>query len=232
MKRVLTIAVLGNNNLNLNSMFEDAEIISADDPLIKKSKSKYTVFLKGGFSYRDLRPLLDGAESAAADIVTFNGGCLFKTSVVKYPDKVNDVFSLQITTALNCKTIEKTSFTPFNLAEDEMDCSDDAFKKLKSTINEYTAAKTKVPIQVYSFARDLICERLVLFYKCYMLAIRMGADSKKLVEFDKDIKASDMVLYKVFENRFNHAELEKLKSKDFKISFITAGKFKRELKSK
>lgn len=231
MKKVLTIAVFG-GNLNFNSMFEDVEIISASSPLIKKSKSSYTVFLNNGFAYRDLLPLLDKAKSAASDIITFEGGCLFKTSLIKYTDNVKDIFSLQITTALNCKTIEKTSLCPFTLAEDEMDCNEEAFERLKSTIKEYTASKTKVPLEVYSFARDMICERLVLFYKCYMLAIRMGADSNKLVEFDREIKLSDMVLYKVFENRFNHAELAKLREKDFKISFITATKFKREIKFK
>ncbi|MCH5147718.1 MAG: hypothetical protein J1F61_07020, partial [Clostridiales bacterium] len=66
----------------------------------------------------------------------------------------------------------------------------------------------------------------------YMLAMRMGADKNKLVEFDRDLKASDMVLYKVFENRFDHSSLEKLRAKNFKISFITANKYKRELKLK
>lgn len=213
-------------------MLEDAEIIAATDPAIKKSKSKYTVFLNAGFSYRDLRPLLGRAESANSDIITFEGGCLFKTSLIKYPDKKTDIFGLHISSALGCKTIEKTTLAPFKLAEGEMDCNEEAFERLKSTIKEYTASKTKVPLEVYSFARDMICERLVLFYKCYMLAIRMGADSNKLVEFDREIKLSDMVLYKVFENRFNHAELAKLREKDFKISFITATKFKREIKLK
>lgn len=229
MKKVLTIAVFGNSNLN--SMFEDAEIILANDPILKKSKSKYTVFLNGGFIYKDLLPLLDKAKNSASDILTFEGGCLFKSSLIKYPDKCSDIFGLQISSILNCKTIEKTSLNPFKLAEDEMDCNEEAFNKLKGTLREYAAAKTKVPVEVYSFARDLICERLVLFYKCYMLAMRMGASGNMLVEFDKEIKASDMVLYKVFENRFNLTELEKLRKKSFKISFITANKFKKELKN-
>ena len=63
-----------------------------------------------------------------------------------------------------------------------------------------------------------------------MLAIKKGADYNLLTEFDRQIKASDMVLYKVFENRFNHDELEKLRLKNFKISFITAIKYKNQLK--
>ena len=231
MKKVLTIALFGNNT-NANSMFEDAEIISATDPLIKKCKSKYTAFLKSGFTYNDLRPLLDRAASSSSDIICFAGGCLFKTSVIEYPDANTDIFNLQINSVLNCKSIEKTALTPFKLAEDEMDCGDGAFEKLKAALKDYAAAKTKVPVDVYSYARDLICERLVLFYKCYMLATRMGADNLKLVELDKQIKASDMVLYKVFENRFGHAELAKHRIKNFKISFITANKYKKELKIK
>ena len=231
MKKVLTIAVFG-DGANYNSMFEDAEIIHISDPLIKKAKSRYTVFLNGGFTYNDLRPLLSMAESANSDVITFAGGCLFKTSLLKYPDKPADIFNMQVTSALNCKTIERTALCPFKLAEDEMNCNEDAFEMLKGTIKEYSAAKSKVPVEVYSFARDLICERLVLFYKCYMLAMRMGADKNKLVEFDKDLKATDMVLYKVFENRFDHSSLEKLRAKGFKISFITANKYKRELNNK
>ena len=231
MKKVLTIVVFG-NGCNLNSMFEDAEIIQAGDPLVKKSKSRYTVFLNCGFTYNDLRPLLSKAESANSDIITFEGGCLFKTSILKYPDKPTDIFSLQVSSALGCKSIENTTLCPFKLAEDEMNCNEDAFERLRGTVKEYTAAKTKVPVEVYSFTRDLICERLILFYKCYMLAMRMGADKNKLVEFDRDLKASDMVLYKVFENRFDHSSLEKLRAKNFKISFITANKYKRELKLK
>lgn len=231
MKKVLTIAVFG-NGANYNSMFEDAEIIEASDPLIKKSKSKFTVFLNGGFTYNDLKPLLAKAESANSDIITFEGGCLFKTSTLKYPEKVTDNFSMQITSALLCKTIERTTLCPFKLAEDEMNCNEDAFERLKGTVKEYSSSKGKVPVEVYSFARDLICERLVLFYKCYMLAMRMGADKNKLVEFDKDLKEMDVVLYKVFENRFDHSSLEKLRAKNFKISFITANKYKKELKQK
>lgn len=231
MRKVLTIAVWGDCS-NLNPTSEDTEIVPATDASLKKCKSKYTVFLKSGFTYNDFRPLLDRAESASADIISFEGGCLFRTSAIKHPDTKTDIFNLQIACILNCKSLEKTSFTPFKLAEDEMDCSENAFEKLKSTLNDYAAAKTKVSVEVYSFARDLICERLVLFYKCYMLAMRMGADNNLLVEFDKQIKSSDMVLYKVFENRFNHVELEKLRAKNFKISFITAIKYKRELKIK
>ncbi len=230
MKKILTIAAFG-EGINLNSMFDDAEIIAASGAEgisgFKKVKSKYTVFLNGGFTYRDLRPLLDRADKSAADIITFEGGCLFKTSVIKFTEA--DIFNLKVSTALCCKSIEKTTLTPFNFADDEMDCNEGAFDKLKAAIKEYAAAKTKVPVEVYSFARDMICERLVLFYKCYMLAVRMGADNEKLVGFDKEIKALDMVLYKVFENRFNHDELAKLRSKNFKISFFTANRYKKEL---
>lgn len=228
MKKVLTIAVRGDDP-NLISELEEVEIIKADDPKLKKCKSKYTVFLNSGFTYGEMRPLLDRAESSPCDILAFEGGCLFKTSLIKHPDSVADIFSLQISCILNCKSIEKTALTPFRLAE-VMDC--DSLEALKNTVREYVSAKTKVPVEVYAYARDLICERLVLVYKSYMLAIRKGADNNQLVEFDRDIKAYDMVLYKVFENRFNHAELEKLRTKSFKISFITAIKYKNELKQK
>ncbi|MCH5148558.1 MAG: hypothetical protein J1G05_04245 [Clostridiales bacterium] len=228
MKKVLTIAVRGDVS-NLNSEFEEVEIIQADDAKLKKCKSKYTVFLNGGFTYGDLRALLEKAESASADILAFEGGCLLKTSLVKYPDSGTDIFSLQISSILNCKSIERTSLAPFKLS-DVIDCDSGALERLKSVVKEYAAAKTKVPVEVYSYARNLICERLVLVYKSYMLAIRNGADCSLLVEFDRDIKAYDMVLYKVFGNRFNHVELEKLRAKSFKISFITAIKYKKELK--
>ena len=229
MKKVLTIAVFG-GNLNSNSMFETAELISATNPLLKKCKSRYTVFLQNGFSYHDLRLLLYKAEKATADIVTFEGGCLFKTSAVKYPDEKTDIFTTQLSCALNCKSIEKTELAPFKLAKDEIDCNEGAFEKLTCVLNEYRTSKTKVPLDVYSYARDIICDRLILFYKSYMLAVKKGADNNLLVEFDKQIKSSDMVLYKVFENRFGHAKLEKLRAKNFKISFITATTYKMQLK--
>lgn len=230
MKKVLTVAVFGDTS-NLNPELEEVEIIRADDAQLKKCKSKYTVFLNSGFTYCDLPPLLDSAESASADILAFEGGCLFKTSQIKQPDTNTDIFSLQINCILNCKSIERTLLAPFTLAE-VIDCDSGAFERLKNTVKEYTSAKTKVPVEVYSYARDLICERLVSVFKSYMLAIRNGADNNLLVEFDKEIKSYDMVLYKVFENRFNHAELEKLRAKNFKISFITAIKYKKELKIK
>lgn len=231
MKKILTIAVLDDTS-NLNCEFEEVEIIQADDKQLKKCKSKYAVLLKDGFTYNDLRSLLDRATDSSADIISFNGGCLFKASAIKHTDIGTDIFNLNIANVLNCRSIERTSLNPFKLAEDGIDCSADAFGKLKSALQEYKAAKTKVPVDVYSYARDIICERLSLFYKSYMLAIRKGADSQALVEFDKDIKTFDMVLYKVFENRFNHDELEKLRAKSFKISFFTAIKYKKELKTK
>lgn len=230
MKKVLTVAVQGDVS-NLSSEFEEVEIIQADDPKLNKCKSKYTVFLSSGFTYGEMRPLLDRAESASADILTFEGGCLFKTTLIKHPDTDTNIFSLQISCILNCKSIERTDVVPFKLSE-VIDCDSGALEKLKNTVREYISAKTKVPVDVYSYARDLICERLVLVYKSYMLAIRNGADNNLLVEFDRSIKSYDMVLYKVFENRFNHAELEKLRAKNFKISFITAIKYKKELKMK
>ena len=230
MKKVLTIAVLG-DGLNLNCEFEEIEVIQATDAALKKCKSKYAAFLKSSFTYGDLRPLLDRAESSSSDIIAFEGGCLFKTALIKHPLTVADIFSLQISCILNCKSIEKTSLTPFKLSE-TADCDEGTLESLKNTVKEYAAAKTKVPVEVYAYARDLISERLTLLYKTYMLAIKKGADCNPLVEFDRDIKACDIVLYKVFENRFNHAELEKLRAKDFKISFITAIKYKKELKIK
>ena len=230
MKKVLTIAVLG-DDLNLNTQFEEVEIIQLDGAKLKKCKSKYVAFLNSGFTYNDLQPLLDRAESATADILAFEGGCLFKTSQIKHPDTVADIFSLQISCILNCKSIEKTALTPFNCT-DVIDCDGEVFERLKNVIREYASAKTKVPVDVYSYARDIICDRLVLLYKYYMLAVKKGADNNLLIEFDKEIKSLDVVLYKVFENRFNHAELEKLRAKNFKISFFTVIKYKKELKIK
>lgn len=230
MKKVLTIAVFG-ESIDENCIPEGAEIIEATEAGLKKCKSRYTAFLKGGFTCNDFRPLLDRAENASADIVAFKGGCLIKTSAIKRPDFEADIFGLQINCILNCKSIEKNSFAPFKLAED-LNCNEDDFERLKEAIKDYASAKGKVPVEVYSYARELICERLVCFYKNYMLAIRAGADDGLLVEFDKEIKSLDMVLYKVFENRMGHAELEKLRLKNFKISFITAIKYKKELKTK
>lgn len=230
MKNILTIAVFGDIS-DLNATFEDTEIISASDTRLKKCKSKYTVFLSSGFTYADLRPLLDRAENSSSDIIAFEGGCIFKTSSIKHPDISSDIFNLQINCVLDCKSIEKTGLAPFKPALD-FDCSEDGFERLKNTVKYYTSVKGKAPVEVYSYARDLICERLVLFYKNYMLAIKKGADYNLLTEFDRQIKTSDMVLYKVFENRFNHDELEKLRLKNFKISFITAIKYKKELKIK
>lgn len=229
MKKILTIAVWG-EDLNLNPEFEEVEIIKADDAWLKKCKSKYAVFLNSGSAYCDLRPLLDRAESSSADIIAFTDGCLFKTSSIRHIDAGADIFNMQISCILSCKSIEKTSFTPFNLTKNT-DCGE-AAEKLISAVKDYTSAKTKVPVDVYSYARDIICERLVLFYKSYMLAMRSGADGSLLAELDRQIKALDVVLYKVFENRYGHAELEKLKTKNFKISFITAIKYKSQLKVK
>ena len=230
MKKILTIAVWGEQT-DLNPEIEEAEIISATDGALKKCKSKYTAFLNGGFTYGDLHPVLEKAESSSADIIAFEGGCLFKTSNIKHPDTVADIFNLQISCILGCKSIEKTELAPFNLA-DNINCDESGIENLKNAVKEYASAKTKVPVEVYSYARDLICERLVIFYKRFMLAMRTGTDGNLLAEFDKDIKALDVVLYKVFENRFNHAELEKLRAKNFKISFFTAIKYKKELKIK
>lgn len=233
MKKLLTIAVFGRENVYDNSMLEEVEIISAEGEnalaRLKKSKGLYVTFLLDGFKYGDVRQLFQKLTKDGADIITFAGGQCFKASALKPNEFGGDIFNCVLSAVLGAKSVEKTALAPFKLAESEMDCSDGAFGKLDRALKEYSAAKNRVPVEVYSYARDVICDKIVPFYRCYTLAVRMGADNKKLAEFDKRFKDCDLVLYKVFENRFGHAELEKLRLKNFKISFITANRYKKML---
>ena len=212
------------------------EILTADEKplreIIKRSGGKYTLIVNGGFRLANAADFANEAQSYNSDVLLFDGGYCFKTSILKnVNNKYADKYSAEIAATLSSKSISKSSCKPLEYIESETEYTDEFEQSLLESLSEFEAVKTRIQKEVYNFARDLICEKLIKFYMCAMLAIRKKQlDAQKLIDFDENLGRNHVILYHILENRFDAADFEKLKSKKFKISFITANKFKKILK--
>lgn len=239
---MLTIAVcerpLGKTD---DSLYEGVEILTVDKgqdsaeflrAAIRAAKGKYMLITDGEFRFADIQPFLSAAEKSAADILAFDGGYCFKTALLRGLNIKNirgrDFTELLATFA--AKSVAKTAGKPLNFRNTTGKYSDELQADLTAAVKEFGASKAKLPKNVYTFAFDLTCEKLIQFYMGAMLTMRaQKREPDGLVAFDRALK-EQIVLFLALEKRFTAAKLSKLREKQFKISFLTAKKFELALK--
>lgn len=241
MKQIVTIIVCEKLNKEIDSPQNGLDIMYTDEDRtcaeiihggVKQSKSKYTVLVDSDFTLLDADVFLQAAESSNADILTFNGGYCFKTSILKGLDldDCGDRYSAEIFAALASKSVAGLDIQPFRFTGTHTPYSEETKVRLMRCLDEFKVSKAKMPKDVYSFAFDMILGRLVTFYLTAILAVRAGeTTAESLIEFDLKLK-ENIVLYLALEKRFTAADLKKLRENNFKISFFTANKFKKLLK--
>lgn len=237
MKNVLTIALAAGGTFDESLLFGGAEVIALDGETpfsgLKKAKGKYTILVCGEAKIEDLADFLTVADSANADILTFEGGCAFKTGILQRLTVKNYLpYSAEIAAVLSSKSVQRLEKKPFTFSKLPVDLSEEAIAFLAQSLSDYTASKGRVPVEVYGLARDLICAKLTEFYLSFMLAIFKRTQSyETLVDFDAKISTDDKVLYLVFENRFSQLfKLKSLRKRKFKINLFEMFKVKNLLK--
>ena len=197
---------------------------------IKAAKGKYAVLIHQKFKLADVNSLLNLLDKNSPDMFVFVGGTAIKTSVVKGAVKdCEDMFSCFILSVLSCKTILKSLYTPFLFIKSEVTFDEVNYSGLLIASEEFSSKKAKLSKDIYSHAMNALCSRLVNFYLVAMVAIKEGRlDGKKLIDFDGRLKA-EIVLYLTLEQNFTGAKLTKLRKKGFRISGLTAKKFRKLL---
>lgn len=243
MKKVLTVATLHSSYANMNLMFEAAELNTCQDGesnfdflsrLLKQANGKYVVFVLGDFSLADLHSLINLCSKSNDDILVFNGGYAYKTSVVKSVTLFKDIDFVAFDTLcmMTAKTLSKSAVTPFVLKPVKPTYSKVSADNLQFACAEFKKTKSKLTKEVYTLVFDKLKMELADFYAATILAIKDGkADSDDLLKFDEKIR-QDLVLYLAFEKIFSdkYMSLSDLKKKNFKLSFFGANKLKKLFK--
>ena len=213
---------------------EEIEILSYGEnqslsEAVKRAKGKYTLLCDGDAVCDTPEEFFAEVDKAQADIITFDGGFLVKTSVLKGVSKLMTAVPVsQIYAVLEAKTIAKSAFTPFKSETEKFRYSEENAVSFLAAIEEFKKSKSKLSREIYAYAVDLICLRLTEFYISALLAIKKGELSEdNLAEFDTKLK-DEIVLYLAFEKRFTVESLKKLRAKNFKVGFLT---YKKLLKS-
>ena len=199
---------------------------------IKNAKGKYAVLLEKKFMLADVNSLLNILDKNSPDMVIFSDGTAIKTSIMKTVVKdCVDMFSCFILSVLNCKTVLKSTYTPFSFDKSEVKFTENNYEGLLIAARAFVAVKAKLSKDIYSHTLNALCARLVIFYLAAMIAIKEGRwDVENLIEFDGKLKG-EIVLYLALEKNFKAAKLTKLRKKGFKISKFTSKKFKKILKA-
>lgn len=243
MKKLLTIIECEKLNNRFDpQVVEEIEFIAAREEIahdenikngIKQAKGKYILLIDCDAAFKTVLPFFEELEKTSADIFTFDGGYCFRSAVLKGLSlKDDDKFSTEISATMASKSIAKSEIRPFSFNRAHTEYSDGVLERLESALAEFKKSKAKLSKDIYSFAFDIICQRLEDFYISAALAVRKKQlDAEKLVEFDAQLK-ENIVLYLGLEKRFTAADLKKLRDKKFKIDLFTALKFEKILKGK
>lgn len=242
MKKLLTVALSKNSMGNVAPPEEEIEVITISEDtaknskalyeLLKQAKSKYTVIADTDFTFADVDEFLKELNDRNEDIILFDGGYCFKTTLLKgLPPKVCvDRYGAEIFASFEAKSLSAVRLKPFIFTTVHTEYSEEIEARLKEALDEFKRSKAKLNKTVYSFVFDMLCARLVTFYISAMLKIRNGElDCEKLKAFDAGLK-ENVILYLALEKRFTLANLSKLRAKDFKIGFIEYNKFKKAVK--
>ena len=213
MKQIVTVIVCEKLNEEISSPESGLDIMYTDENRscaeiiqggLKQSKSKYAVLVDSDFTLLDAGAFLQAADKANADILTFNGGYCFKTSILKglnFED-CGDRYSAEIFAALSSKSIAELDIQPFKFTGTHTPYSEETQARLLRCLEVFKTCKAKMPKEVYSFTFDMILGRLVSFYLTAILAVRSGEmAAESLTEFDLKLK-ENIVLYLALEKRF------------------------------
>lgn len=197
---------------------------------LKAAKGKYTVITEKKFIMGDTSSILNIIDKNSADMVCFTGGSAIRTSHLKSVAKdCVDAFTCDILGILQCKSLLKTVYAPFLFSKSKVKFTSVNAEGVLTVSEEFVKVKRNLPKEIYSYAFNLICDKLVLFYVYSMLAIKDGdMPAEKLIEFDAKLKA-EIVLYLALEKRFTASKLKlnKMRAKNFAISGLTARKFRK-----
>lgn len=195
----------------------------------KAANGKYVVICENA-TIADPAPLLKIIDKNPADLICFSGGAAVKTSVFKAGVKdCKDAFSCRVLSVLNCKVILKTTYIPLYIKKPANTFTGDNIDGLLCCAETFGKCKDKITKEIYTYASNMICDRLVIFYMYAMLAIKDGSMSiNELTGVDGKLKA-EIVLYLALEKRFTAGKLHKLRDKNFKVSPLKAMKFKKLL---
>ena len=239
MKILLTLVVCGNSGeASRKPLYDGLELIYAEEGesekdflarAAKSAKGKYSVICDRGFLLADVQSVLNIIDKNTADMVCFEGGTAIKTSVLKGLKDYSDAFSFQMYGIFNCRNLLKTDYKPFKFKKSSGIFNEENVAGILCSAEEFSKIKAKLSKEIYSYAFNMLCEKLVLYYLYAMLAIKdANLEAEKLIEFDNKLKA-EIVLYLALEKRFTYAKLQKLRDKQFKISWLTARKFRKIL---
>ena len=239
MKNLLTIVVCHSDNNDIATC-DGVEFIFPEEGeneknfltrAFKQAKGKYSLVCENTLKLADVQSVLNILDKNTADIVCFVGGAVFRTAIMKNAVKdCEDAFSCRVLALLECKNLLKTVYNPFIFVKRAKDFTEENTEGILLAAAEFKKAKAKLTKEIYSFAFDMLCSKLVTYYLYSMLAIKDGSmPAEKLIEFDNKLKA-EIVLYLALDKRFTYAKLQKLRDKGFKISSLTARKFKKCLK--
>lgn len=196
---------------------------------LKKAKGKYTVLAEGDMMCDLDDRFFDDLSETNADIIVYDGGFVFKTSLLKGLNAEQFVLksTAELFAALECKSVAKFGYKPFTFTPVKREYTVAEELSLSDVLTEFKKCKSKLSKEVYTFAFDAICSELCVFYILATLAVRDGKLTvQKLKEFDARLK-ENIVLYLAIDKRFTADNLSKLRERDFKISFITAAKFRK-----
>lgn len=239
MKNLLSVVIFGSAEKQSATLYDGIELLYADEGesekdfltrAAKTAKGKYTVICDRAFKFADVQSLLNIIDKNAADMVCFVSDVALKTSVLRTVAKdCEDCFSLTALTVFSCKTIMKTTYCPFSFSKPNGSFKENNTAGILLAAETFGKVKAKLPKEIYSYAFNMLCDKLVFYYMYAMLAIRDGAlPAEKLIEFDNKLKA-EIVLHLALEKRFTAAKLHKLREKGFKISRFKASKFRKIL---
>lgn len=242
MKKLLTVSVYQYcNETGHDALFDGLEIAYALPEeseaglvarCISETKSKYIIFADRSFFIADLRSLLNAAEKSAYDILLFNGGAAYRTTVFKSVNtkNVKDAFTACAFAAMSSKSLLKLDCTPFTYTDGESIFTETTGENILNAVKEFKRVKSKLNKEVYAYVFEMLCERLIKFYMRSMIAVRSGKMSAdELKAFDAELK-DEIFLYLALEKRFTVKKLSSLRAKGFKISYFTENKFKKLLK--
>lgn len=197
----------------------------------KIAKGKYSLVCVNRFRFADVQSILNILDKNTADMVSFLGGSVLKTSIIKNIAKdCPDEFSACALAIMQSKTMLKTVYTPFIFDKGAVAFNDENTEGMLLAAAEFKKVKAKLSKEIYSYVFEMLCARIVEYYIFAMLSIRDGKiEAEKLISFDNKLKA-EIVLYLAVDKRFEHGNLEKLRNKGFKISFFTAKRFRKLIK--
>ena len=239
MKILLTIVVCNEANKDLPAC-DGIEFIYPEENeaekafltrALKSAKGKYSYICPHKIRLADAQSLLNILDKNSADMVSFMGGAVIKTSELKSVVKdCPDAFSLCALAVMESKTSLKTVYTPFIIEKGTVKFTNENTEGMLLAASEFKKVKAKLSKEIYSYAFEMLCARIIEYYLYAMLSIRDGKlETDKLKEFDNKLKA-EIVLYLAVDKRFTAAKLQKLRAKGFKISYFTAKKFKKQIK--